>query len=213
MPLAVWASHSQNQAASPSRSVPPGTPEHRNPARTGTYVRQLHNSRVSSARTQSDAGTPEREHPAHFPLATTAPGSQDRQAQTAQEDDPPVHLQWFPRAALESGTWSNSPQQITRSLSPVPRSQSNCSLVHGGSSSPSFALTIPRSPSFQDETVESGEPQVQREATVRPAGASNISRDGSSASKAGFRGVQGLVEWFHLATPRPGFMPGQFSPP
>merc|ERR1719491_1331256 len=58
MPLAVWASHSQNQAASPSLSVPPGTPEHRNPARTGTYARQLHNSRVSSARTQSDAGTP-----------------------------------------------------------------------------------------------------------------------------------------------------------
>jgi len=181
--------------------------------------------------------------------AMMSPSGQTRQVQATlipedwgpaiPEDDPPVLLQWFPQASLErlqqitsssslerlqQITRSSSlerPQQITRSLSPVPRSQSN-SFLRSSSPSPSFAPSLPRTPS-PNGTPGSGERQVrlnmsqslQPQATVRPAGNLNMSRDGKSASQDGFRGrhIEGVAQWFQLATPRPGLVPSQSSIP
>lgn len=155
----------------------------------------------------ADTGINDRPQPTHFPPAMP-PRSQP---QKATEEEKPVLLQWFPKdsQALAAGAWSNlgsaPPRSVTRSISPVPNSSRTPSQ---GSVTPNFVTC-----KSQPEQPENRGPQP--EATVRPAADLNaMTRGGNSASQSGFRGVDGIVQWFNLATqPRPGFNPNESAPP
>jgi hypothetical protein len=126
----------------------------------------------------------------------------------AEVEEHPVLLQWFPQDALGSGSWNRGTPTRTRSLSPVPSSHQSARELNGMEATPSFA------PPPEAEPVE-GPRIVQRPAkaaagpTLRPA--QNFEGMRKTASQSGFKGVDGIVQWFNLATPRPGFVPGELT--
>jgi len=115
----------------------------------------------------------ERPHPSHFPppmaprtVAYSGSMGPRSQAPKPQEQEAPVLLQWFPKAAAKaspapSANWSQSQPARTRSLSPLqPQSYSNRALDESLSpvtpepESPERAIRALRetTPSFADET-------------------------------------------------------------
>jgi len=177
--------------------------------------------------------------PMMAPLMST-PGSQQSYHLNAAVDEQPVLLQWYPQQSHGSVTWTDeslsTPRTAplrsaplawesatpcrTRSISPVPSSHG--ALTSGGATSggatPSFA---PPPGELEEEESVAGSGSMafvphaaaQRHATLRPA--SNFDAEfgmSKSASQAGFKGVGGIVHWFNLATPRPGFVPGDVAP-
>jgi hypothetical protein len=95
----------------------------------------------------------------------------------------------------------------TRSLSPVPSCHDSRSSLTPkfGPSTPSF--TPPPDPdaaaAIPDQSLaDRGQPSLRPAANFLP----------KTASQAGFEGVDGIVQWFNLATPRPGFVPSDLAP-
>jgi len=131
----------------------------------------------------------------------------------AEAEEKPVLLQWFPQEASASpaSAWTNASPARTRSLSPVPSSQSNRAMARG-LTTPSFAP--PPSPGASPEREMPSDSQIIAPGVNTMRAATSFdkhSAKGGTASQEGFRGVDGIVQWFNLATPRPGFVPRELA--
>lgn len=143
------------------------------------------------------------------PIMLSPPIPPESQQSTRDADDRPVLLQWYPQQDVPPppGTWSSGAPMRTRSLSPVPSCHDSRSSLTPkfGPSTPSF--TPPPDPdaaaAIPDQSLaDRGQPSLRPAANFLP----------KTASQAGFEGVDGIVQWFNLATPRPGFVPSDLAP-
>jgi len=132
---------------------------------------------------------------------------------------PPCTPPFTPPATSASpyaNAWTNATPARTRSLSPVPSSQSNRGnrMETTPSFAPEPAEVEQESGRYQDSVAESGSMAFVPHAHARPTlrAASSLDPMSRSASKAGFKGVGGIVQWFNLVTPRPGFVPSESAP-
>lgn len=150
-------------------------------------------------------------------------------------EETPVLLQWYPQDAntpISSASWvpmgSQSPAgsgvepqtgpMRTRSISPVPSCQNSVGSPGQVHQTPSFAPQTPQmhqTPSFNQNSAGSLAQKQQppeRQNAFRPANNFTGMSRNHTASQEGFSGVGGIVEWFNLATPRPGFVPSDLAP-
>jgi len=117
-----------------------------------------------------------------------------------------------------SGVEPNTGPMRTRSISPVPSCQNSAGSLTHMRQTPSFAPQTPQmhqTPSFAQNSAgnlpQEQEPS-ERQNAFRPAtNFTGMSRN-HTASQEGFSGVGDIVEWFNLATPRPGFVPSDLAP-
>lgn len=179
----------------------------------------------------ADAAIHERPHPSDFP-PPMAPRSNSSvgysgsmgprsQAPRPQEQEAPVLLQWFPKAAAKaspspSANWSQSQPARTRSPSPVqPASYSNRALDESLSpvtpepESPERAIRALRetTPSFADETGEGrsdGSPDGRAQAERSVRSSADLAAMVVTETQAGFVVADGSVQSFHPSSSWPG---------
>jgi hypothetical protein len=121
---------------------------------------------------------------------------------------PPPSLPHSPMPSLpRSMQFENASPVHTRSLSPVPgsyrRMGSPAPVARAGNAQPGNPT-----PSFEPLPVVDQSRGVQPGPTLRPA--NNFSPLAKSASQAGFRGVDGIIQYFNLATPRHDASPTRY---